>query len=75
MALRPLCCLSTGEKLMSNTLLRKAIRRGLRGYGIAGASVALGCAAIPAFAQTADKNATEHNRAERFDDGNRHDKN
>ena len=39
---------------MSTTLLREAIRHGLRGYGVAGASaVALGCLAAPAIAQDA----------------------
>ena len=39
---------------MSTTLLREAIRRGLRSYGVAGASVAaLGCIAAPAIAQDA----------------------
>src|SRR5579871_1009359 len=39
---------------MSTTLLREAIRQGLRGYGVAGASaVALGCLAAPAIAQDA----------------------
>jgi len=41
---------------MSTTLLREAIRRGLRSYGVAGASVAaLGCIAAPAIAQDAAK--------------------
>ena len=38
---------------MSNTLLREAIRRGLRTYGIAGASLACTTAALPALAQDA----------------------
>jgi outer membrane receptor protein involved in Fe transport len=38
---------------MSNTLLREAIRRGLRTYGIAGAALTFGSAAIPAIAQDA----------------------
>jgi outer membrane receptor protein involved in Fe transport len=38
---------------MSNTLLREAIRRSLRTYGIAGAALAYGSAAIPAIAQDA----------------------
>jgi outer membrane receptor protein involved in Fe transport len=43
----------TGEEHMSNTLLREAIRRGLRTYGIAGATLACGTAALPALAQDA----------------------
>ena len=38
---------------MSNTLLRGAIRRGLRTYGVAGATLACATAALPAFAQDA----------------------
>ena len=38
---------------MSNTLLREAIRRGLRTYGVAGAALAYGSLAIPAIAQDA----------------------
>jgi outer membrane receptor protein involved in Fe transport len=38
---------------MSNTLLRQAIRRGLRTYGVAGAALAYGSLAIPAIAQDA----------------------
>ncbi len=38
---------------MSNTLLRDAIRQGLRTYGLAGASIALGVSAVPAAAQQA----------------------
>ncbi len=38
---------------MSNTLLREAIRRGLRSYGVAGAALAYGSLAIPAIAQDA----------------------
>jgi outer membrane receptor protein involved in Fe transport len=41
------------RNFMSTTLLREAIRRGLRSYGVAGASVALGCIAAPAVAQDA----------------------
>ena len=36
---------------MSHTLLRECIRHALRNYGLAGASVALGCAAVSAQAQ------------------------
>jgi len=36
---------------MSHTLLRESIRQALRSYGLAGASVALSCAAVPALAQ------------------------
>jgi outer membrane receptor protein involved in Fe transport len=43
----------TGEEHMSNSLLREAIRRGLRTYGIAGATLACGTAALPALAQDA----------------------
>ena len=42
---------------MSNTLLREAIRRSLRTYGIAGAALAYGSAAIPAIAQDAQDQA------------------
>jgi outer membrane receptor protein involved in Fe transport len=38
---------------MSNTLLRDAIRRGLRTYGVAGAAVAFGAGVTPVLAQTA----------------------
>ncbi len=38
---------------MSNTLLRQAIRRSLRTYGVAGAALAYGSLAIPAIAQDA----------------------
>ncbi|HZP66247.1 MAG TPA: hypothetical protein VFB32_08050, partial [Rudaea sp.] len=38
---------------MSSTLLRNAIRQGLRTYGLAGAAVALGYSAVPAQAQDA----------------------
>ncbi|MEO5623102.1 MAG: TonB-dependent receptor [Dokdonella sp.] len=38
---------------MSNTLLREAIRQGLRTYGIAGATLASGFIALPAIAQDA----------------------
>jgi outer membrane receptor protein involved in Fe transport len=41
---------------MSTTLLREAIRRGLRSYTVAGASVALGCIAAPVLAQDAAAN-------------------
>ena len=41
---------------MSTTLLREAIRRGLRTYSVAGASVAFGCIAAPALAQDAGAN-------------------
>ncbi|HET6545418.1 MAG TPA: hypothetical protein VFG55_01575, partial [Rhodanobacteraceae bacterium] len=46
---------------MSNSLLREAIRRGLRSYGIVGASMAIGCVAVPALAQDAaqDQNAEQ----------------
>ncbi|MGA8276611.1 MAG: TonB-dependent receptor plug domain-containing protein, partial [Rhodanobacteraceae bacterium] len=45
---------------MSNTLLRNAIRGGLRPYGVAGATIALGCIAMPAVAQDAqDQNNTQ----------------
>ena len=39
---------------MSTTLLREAIRQGLRSYGVAGASIALGAIAAPAIAQDAN---------------------
>ena len=42
---------------MSNTLLRQAIRRGLRTYGVAGAALAYGSLAIPAIAQDAQDQA------------------
>src|SRR5258706_12874862 len=68
-----LCCSMTGEQNMSNTLLREgnpvvpqtfinlaaAIRHGLRSYGVAGASVALGLAAAPVFAQDAAAQAAD----------------
>jgi outer membrane receptor protein involved in Fe transport len=38
---------------MSNTLLREAIRRGLRTYGVAGAALASASLAVPAMAQDA----------------------
>ena len=38
---------------MRNTLLRQAIVRGLRSYGVAGATLAMGSAALPAMAQDA----------------------
>ena len=41
---------------MSTTLLRESIRHALRNYGLAGASVALGCVAAPAMAQDAPGN-------------------
>jgi len=41
---------------MSNTLLREAIRRGLRTSGIVGATLACGTAALPAVAQDAAQN-------------------
>ena len=41
---------------MSTTLLREAIRRGLRTYSVASASVAFGCIAAPALAQDAGAN-------------------
>jgi outer membrane receptor protein involved in Fe transport len=49
----------TGEKNMSNTLLREAIRHGLRTYGIAGATLASGFVTLPALAQdaAADQNS------------------
>src|SRR4029079_19129818 len=47
----------TGEPHMSNTLLRGAIRRGLRTYGVAGATLACTSAALPAFAQAAQDTA------------------
>src|SRR3954462_10107770 len=43
---------------MSNTLLRQAIRRGLRSYGVAGAALAYGALAIPAIAQDAQDQAS-----------------
>src|SRR3982751_3182610 len=43
---------------MSNTLLRQAIRRGLRSYGVAGAALAYGSLAIPAIAQDAQDQAS-----------------
>jgi len=42
---------------MSNTLLRNAIRIGLRKYAVAGASIALGSAATSATAQTTDQSS------------------
>jgi len=42
---------------MSNTLLRNAIRIGLRKYAVAGASIALGSVASNAAAQTADQSS------------------
>jgi len=42
---------------MSNTLLRNAIRIGLRKYAVAGASIALGSVASSAAAQTADQSS------------------
>ena len=44
---------------MSNTLLRGAIRRGLRTYGVAGATLACASAALPAFAQDAQDQADQ----------------
>src|SRR6185295_18320084 len=44
---------------MSNTLLRGAIRRGLRTYGVAGATLACTSAALPAFAQDAQDTADQ----------------
>jgi outer membrane receptor protein involved in Fe transport len=44
------------RNFMSTTLLREAIRRGLRTYSVAGASVAFGCIAAPALAQDAGAN-------------------
>src|SRR5947209_10083931 len=44
---------------MSTTLLRESIRRGLRSYSVAGASVALGCIGAPALAQDAGANANK----------------
>ncbi|MFI4969446.1 MAG: hypothetical protein ACHP7D_04520, partial [Lysobacterales bacterium] len=48
-----LVCFMTGEKNMTNMLLRDAIRRGLHLYGIAGATLAAGTFAMPAMAQDA----------------------
>ncbi|MEO8458933.1 MAG: hypothetical protein ABI451_00250, partial [Dokdonella sp.] len=39
---------------MSNTLLRTAIRKGLSGFGVVGASALVGLTAAPVFAQDQD---------------------
>jgi outer membrane receptor protein involved in Fe transport len=44
---------------MSNTLLRQAIRRGLRTYGIAGASLACASIAVSAIAQDAPQDQSD----------------
>ena len=49
---------------MSNTLLRAAIRRGLRTYGIAGATLACGSAAVTAIAQDAPQDQSNNQQLE-----------
>jgi len=48
---------------MSNTLLRNAIRNGLRSYAVAGASIALGSVASGAAAQNADQGADQKSQS------------